>query len=102
MKLLSILCLVFLMAGIAQAKPKAKAKGKASAPAAKAPGEGSSKDIDFEGEVIEGMNRQPLDSLTSLSEGDAEKDRSKGHVYRRKKTVGDENKESTREILETY
>lgn len=99
MKTLSIVLLLFVFTGIADAKPK---KGPAKAkPSSQSPTDGSSKEIDFEGEVIEGMNRQPLDSLTSLSEGDSE-DRSKGHVYRRKKTVADENKEATREILETY
>jgi hypothetical protein len=41
-----------------------------------------SKVIDFENEVVEGLNKQPLDSLSSLSE--AEKRRRKPHLYRKR------------------
>lgn len=58
------------------------------------------RNLDFEGDVVEGMNRQPLDSLTSLNEGNG--DRSKGHIYRRKKKFKPENRELAREIVETY
>lgn len=41
-----------------------------------------SKVIDFEDEVVEGLNKRPLDSLASLS--DAEKRRRKPHLYRKR------------------
>jgi len=65
----------------------------------KAPVEGSTK-LDFDGDVVEGMNRQPLDSLTSLSEGEGGGKRR--YLYRRKKQIKPENRELAREIFETY
>lgn len=56
--------------------------------------------LNFDGDIVEGMNRQPLDSLTSLKEDDG--DRSKNHIYRRKKKFKKENRELAREIVETY
>lgn len=41
-----------------------------------------SKVIDFEDEVVEGMNRKPLDSLSQISERD--KKRKKPHLYRKR------------------
>ena len=70
---------------------------KRSAPA---PGEQSQKELDFDGDVVEGMNRQPLDSLTTNSEGDG--GGSKNHLYRRKKNFKPENRDLARSILETY
>jgi len=61
------------------------------------------KQIDFEGDVVEGVNKQPLDSLNQISDGDGGKHRF--HLYRRKKPVGTvrtENKETVRELAETY
>lgn len=40
------------------------------------------KTIDFEDELVEGMNKRPLDSLTYLGEKD--KDRKKPHLYRKR------------------
>jgi hypothetical protein len=59
-----------------------------------------SKKLDFDGDVVEGMNRQPLDSLTSVSEGDG--DGANNRLYRRKKKAEPENRELAREIVETY
>lgn len=42
----------------------------------------SAKVIDFEDEVVEGMNRRPLDSLSQISERD--KKRRKPHLYRKR------------------
>ncbi|OFZ22385.1 MAG: hypothetical protein A2X94_00105 [Bdellovibrionales bacterium GWB1_55_8] len=39
--------------------------------------------IDFEDELVEGVNRRPLDSLNTLS--DAEKRRRKTHLYRKRR-----------------
>lgn len=38
--------------------------------------------IDFEDEVVEGLNRRPLDSLSQISERD--KKRKKVHLYRKR------------------
>jgi hypothetical protein len=38
--------------------------------------------IDFEDEVVEGVNKQPLDSLSQISE--AERRRRKPHLYRKR------------------
>jgi hypothetical protein len=38
--------------------------------------------IDFEDEVVEGMNKKPLDSLSQISEGN--KKRHKPHLYRKR------------------
>jgi hypothetical protein len=40
-----------------------------------------SKSIDFDSEVVEGMNKNPLDSLTRVGKKD---DKQQGHLYRRK------------------
>ena len=41
-----------------------------------------SKVIDFEDDVVEGMNKRPLDSLSQISERD--KKRRKPHLYRKR------------------
>lgn len=38
--------------------------------------------IDFEDEVVEGMNKRPLDSLNQI--GDANKRKKKPHLYRKR------------------
>lgn len=43
---------------------------------------GHLKVIDFEDELVEGMNKQPLDSLSQLSE--RERARRKSHLYRKR------------------
>lgn len=61
------------------------------------------KQIDFEGDVVEGVNKQPLDSLNQIS--DADGGRHRVHLYRRKKPEGaihTENRETIRELAETY
>jgi len=61
------------------------------------------KQIDFEGDVVEGVNKQPLDSLNQVSENDG--GRHRVHLYRRKKpasAVQTENRETIRELAETY
>ncbi len=42
----------------------------------------SSKVIDFESEVVEGMNKRPLDSLSHIS--DEEKRRRRPHLYKKR------------------
>jgi hypothetical protein len=43
-----------------------------------------SKVIDFEGDLVEGMNRMPLDSVNQVSEAD--KNKEKMHLYRKRKS----------------
>lgn len=43
---------------------------------------GHLKVIDFDDEIVEGMNKRPLDSLSQLSE--KEKSRRKSHLYRKR------------------
>ena len=58
------------------------------------------KTLDFEGEVVEGVNKMPLDSLSTTSEdGDRSKRR---HLYQRVKDFDEETQELSQEIAETY
>jgi hypothetical protein len=52
--------------------------------------------IDFEGDVVEGVNKQPLDSLTQLSE--KEKRRRKHHLYHKRRGFRTEVGETLREM----
>jgi hypothetical protein len=90
----AIFALTFFLSGTGRAESSKRVK------VGNAPTEDSKKSLDFDGEVVEGMNRQPLDSLTQVSEGDD--GNSKNHLYRRNKKSKDENRELAREILETY
>lgn len=63
----------------------------------------SKKQIDFEGDVVEGVNKQPLDSLNQISNGDNGSNRL--HLYRRKRpndALTRESRETLRELVETY
>jgi hypothetical protein len=44
-------------------------------------GQGRTRVIDFEDQLVEGVNRQPLDSLSQLSD---EKKRRKYHLYKKR------------------
>lgn len=66
----------------------------------KSPGSGSKKSLDFDGEVVEGMNKQPLDSLSQISEQEGA--RKKKHLYQVRTKYTKENKDLIREIAETY
>lgn len=50
--------------------------------------------IDFEDEVVEGVNRRPLDSLSQISERDRK--RRKPHLYRKRASFRSENAETLR------
>lgn len=52
--------------------------------------------IDFEDEVVEGMNRRPLDSLSQISE--QERRRRKLHLYRKRAGFKSETSETLRAI----
>ena len=54
--------------------------------------------IDFEGEVIEGVNRQPLDSLSQITDRGAPK--KKNHFYQKRVNFRLENSETLRQLLE--
>ncbi len=59
-------------------------------------GERRSKVIDFEDEVVEGVNKRPLDSLSQISEKD--KRRRKPHLYRKRAGFRAETREVVREL----
>ncbi len=52
--------------------------------------------IDFEDEVVEGMNKRPLDSLQQISDGDRRK--RKPHLYRTRAGFRSETEETLRLI----
>ncbi len=52
--------------------------------------------IDFEGDLVEGVNKQPLDSLSEISE--AQKRKRKMHLYRKRKGFKTEIQETLREM----
>lgn len=55
--------------------------------------------IDFEDEVVEGLNRRPLDSLSQISERD--KRRKKAHLYRKRAGFRPETSETLRVLKYT-
>ena len=55
-----------------------------------------SKVIDFEDEVVEGLNKRPLDSLSQISERDRKKH--KPHLYRKRGGFRTETAESLHQI----
>jgi hypothetical protein len=57
---------------------------------------GRSKTIDFDGDVVEGMNKRPLDSLNQISE--AERRRMRPHLYQKRKGFRTETQDSVREL----
>ena len=52
--------------------------------------------IDFEDDVVEGMNKRPLDSLNYLS--DQEKDRNRKRLYRKRVGFKTETEETLRDL----
>jgi hypothetical protein len=72
-----------------------------TAQAKRNPQDESKKVLDFDdGSVVEGMNKQPLDSYSQLAEDNA--GGPKNHLYKRLKNFSNENRELIREIKETY
>jgi len=59
-------------------------------------GEKRLKTIDFEDELVEGLNKRNLDSLSYL--GEREEDRNRKHLYRKRATFRGETKELLREM----
>lgn len=57
---------------------------------------GRQKVIDFEGDLVEGVNKRPLDSLSQIS--DANRKRKKSHLYRKRKGFRAETRETLREM----
>ena len=55
-----------------------------------------SKVIDFEGELVEGMNKKPLDSLAQIT--DAERRRRGAHLYRIRRGFRKETAESISDL----
>lgn len=58
-----------------------------------------SKVIDFDGDLVEGMNKRPFDSLNQVSE--AQKRRKASHLYRKRKGFRNEIRETLREMRYT-
>ena len=56
--------------------------------------------MDFDGDVVEGLNRRPLDSLTATNEDGNRL--GMGHSYRRQKNFDEETQELSRDLAETY
>lgn len=54
--------------------------------------EKSQKVIDFDDDVVEGVNRKPLDSLNQISEADKRK--TKSHLYRKRASFKNEVQET--------
>ncbi len=52
--------------------------------------------IDFEGALVEGINKRPLDSFNQLS--DQDKGRRKLHLYRKRQGFRTETRETLKEI----
>jgi len=76
------LCLTLtVLIGVAQASPDGGKRQKV---------------IDFEDEVVEGLNRRPLDSLSQISEKD--KKRRKAHLYRKRVSFRSESMETLRTL----
>lgn len=57
------------------------------------------KEINFEGEVVEGAARQSLDSLTQTAKSSK---KSKVHLYEKREQLRDSNFERVEELIETY
>ena len=77
----------------------ASARKPESKPPVKA-GAQSEKSIDFDGDVVEGLNRRPLDSLTATNEDGNRL--GQGPSYRRQKNFDEETPELSRDLAETY
>ncbi len=88
--LISLIALLWAEVGYAR---------KAETKPAKA-GPQSEKTIDFDGDVVEGLNRRPLDSLTATNEDSNRL--GMGHSYRRQKNFDEETHELSRDLAETY
>lgn len=56
----------------------------------------SMKVIDFEGDLVEGINKQSLDSLTQMSE--EEKRRRRNHLYQKRKSFKAEDQQLINEL----
>jgi hypothetical protein len=54
------------------------------------------KQIDFDDEIIEGINQQSVDSLTQLAEKDDRK--STVHLYEKRKSFREETRETLRDL----
>ena len=67
-----------------------------STQAAPKPPSERSKVIDFDGDLVEGMNKRPFDSLNQVSE--AQKKRKGAHLYRKRKGFRSEIRATLREM----
>jgi hypothetical protein len=58
------------------------------------------KELNFDGEIVEGVYKQPLDSLNQFADQDDAKN--KQHLYRKRASYREENLETIRELVDTY
>lgn len=93
-KTTSWLILLTLLTGLVSAPFATSAMAATDKGDAKATGGKRQKVIDFEDEVVEGLNKRPLDSLSQISEKD--KRRRKMHLYRKRVGFRTETAESTK------
>jgi len=57
------------------------------------------REMNFEGELVEGAARQSMDSFTQMSQSGK---KAKTHLYERREKVQERNAERIKEIIETY
>jgi hypothetical protein len=87
--------IVLLLLAIALSTALADDRQPASGTAAGATPAGRTKSLDFDGEVIEGMNKNPLDSLTRVGKND---DKDQSRLYQRKPHFKREIRQTVREM----
>ena len=83
-KILQLACLLFFMVLFLMASSELNAE-----PSKR------SKNINFDDEMIEGINRKPLDSVNQISERDAQR---RAHLYRKRAGFADRDKILLREL----
>lgn len=90
-----VVTLVLSLAASLLAPMPAEAKKPAREAAGPATGDSQQK-LDFEDELIEGMNKKPYDSLSQISERDKKKN--DGHLYWKRSNFQPESNEALREL----
>jgi hypothetical protein len=96
MSILALILTLTLSPGTARAEPAAAPEITMPLPSGPAaPFSARSKKLDFDDEMIEGMNRNPLDSLTRVGKNDL---RNHDRLYRRKQNFKREIRQTTREM----
>lgn len=94
----AFLAAVFLLGMLSgnPASPSEEAQSSLSDPARGAKDPRYRKVIDFEDELVEGVNKRPLDSLSQISEADRKK--KKPHLYRKRAGFRSETQQTISEL----